>query len=59
MLIDTLNRVNKLRHKVLFDPDFLQSANEHKKAIEDIDIGMPVEKKRKSLSKIYSGSNLT
>ncbi|GEK16165.1 hypothetical protein [Aliivibrio fischeri] len=55
MLIDTIARVNELRQKALSEPIFLQSAIEHEKAIQNVEIMTVFDKKRKSLADIYGG----
>jgi hypothetical protein len=53
MLIDIIDRVNELRQKALSDPVFLQSAVEHEEVIQNIEIPISFEKRRKLLADIY------
>ncbi len=57
MLIDTIARVNELRQKALSDPVFLLSAVEHVEVIQDMEIPLSFEKRRKSLADIYGNQN--
>lgn len=59
MLVDTINRVNKLRQKALSDPLFLQSAIEHEKAIQNMSIDYNNQQKRKTLADIYHSPSRT
>ena len=59
MLVDTINRVNKLRQKALSDPLFLQSAIEHEKAIQNMSIDYNSPQKRKTLADIYHSPSHT
>ena len=35
MLLETIERVNRLRQQALSDPEFIQSAKAHEKALKD------------------------
>lgn len=59
MLVDTIDRVNKLRQKALSDPMFLRSAIEHEKAIQNMSIDCNDKQKRKALADIYNNSSNT
>lgn len=60
MLWETIERVNRLRQKALSDPEFIQSAKAHEKAIRHQDDHCHLEKrkrakkaKEKSLADVY------
>ena len=59
MIWETIERVNRLRQKALSDPEFIQSAKAHERAIKDQEDGYVAQKKRgkkakaKSLADIY------
>ncbi|MCJ2377490.1 hypothetical protein LNL84_11670 [Vibrio sp. ZSDZ34] len=56
MLHERLERINRLRKEALSNPDFVESARAHEKAIQQLDEPMrvPKNKKLRSLSDIYS-----
>lgn len=59
MLLDTIERVNRLRQKAMADPQFVQSAKAHEKALNDQDYHYVAKNKRakarkdRSLADIY------
>ncbi len=58
MLSDVIERVNKARMKAMQDPNFLASAKEHQKAIDDhASTKAKNTVKRRMLSEIYSQTN--
>ncbi|KJY89691.1 MULTISPECIES: hypothetical protein [Vibrio] len=64
MLLETLERVNRLRQKALNNPEFIRSAKAHEKALESqeaYDVGASrrstKSKKEKALADIYQQSD--
>ncbi|CAM4194527.1 hypothetical protein ACPV5L_05655 [Vibrio astriarenae] len=62
MLLDKLERINRLRKEAMNNPEFLKAAQEHQKALEHADKAVNEAKKRqyksraaRSLSDIYQG----
>lgn len=59
MLLETIDRVNRLRQQAMGDPKFIQSAKAHEKAIKDNDYHYsektktPKARKDRSLADIY------
>lgn len=59
MLLETIERVNRLRQQALSDPKFLNSAKEHEKALQAQDqccasqANKAQTRKDRSLAKIY------
>ncbi|WP_339388510.1 hypothetical protein [Vibrio caribbeanicus] len=62
MLSDKIERVNRLRQKALADPEFIQSAKAHERALKN-DTQSQYEKKSyrksKSLADIYQHTEFT
>ncbi|MEZ8101487.1 hypothetical protein [Vibrio bivalvicida] len=59
MLLETIKRVNRLRQQSMSDPEFIQSAKAHEKALEDQSYHYCAKTKRakqrkdRSLAEIY------
>lgn len=59
MLLETIERVNRLRQQALADPEFIQSAKAHEKAINDQSYhssaksGSSKTRKDKTLAELY------
>ena len=62
MLRDKIERVNRLRQKALADPEFIQSAKAHERALKNdtqSQYGRKNYKKDKSLADIYQHTEFT
>lgn len=59
MLLETIERVNRLRQQALSDPEFIQSAKAHEKALNEQNSYDPLKsksakaRKERSLADIY------